>query len=79
MKTLENEFREMVAQHKFAVVYAAAVKYYEDLQGTGAVLADTPENLTQQHMAKLMMMQDNGITFNRLYEEAWHEIADLLD
>ena len=75
-QTLEQELTDRIAEHKFIVLYAMIKKYYLTLEAAGTYIPDTPDNLTQKELAKLLMLPDNGITFNKLYESAWNEIKE---
>lgn len=75
-KTLEQEFAEYVAMHKFTILFAMVKKYYIALQAAGTPIDDIPDKLAQRELARLVMLPDNLATFNRLYEKAWEELRD---
>lgn len=83
MATLEEEFEEFKALHKYSVLKAKIVMYYADLQDTGVNIPyflreDTPEKLAERDLKELLTKR--GIKeFNRLYELAYQEVSQYLD
>ena len=80
-----DEFEQYKALHKFAILKAKAVKYYQDLEENSATIPNflrqgqTPEALADAQIRNLLCIPDNGMTFNRLYEAAYQELAEVLD
>ena len=80
-----KEFEEYKALHKYAILKAKAVKYYQDLEANSATIPDfmrqgqTPESLADGDIRNLICIPDNLATFNRLYEQAYQELAEVLD
>ncbi len=82
--TLEQEFEEIKAVHKYAVLKAKLLQYYTDLQNTGITIPSflqpkTPEQSADEYISELMLKGDNFKLFNTKYELAWQEIAPFLD
>lgn len=75
-KTLEQEFAEYVAMHKFTILFTMVKKYYLSLEAAGTPIDDAPDKLAQRELARLVMLPDNLATFNRLYELAWEELKE---
>ena len=83
MTTLEEEFEEFKALHKYSVLKAKIVMYYADLQDTGVNISyflreDTPDKLADRDLKTLLSSKRGFEEFNRLYEIAWKELAELL-
>jgi len=75
---LEREFEEYKAQHKYSVLVAKMISYYETIMADEILLPfDTPEKRATESVDKLYNRDKNE--FNRLYEIAWNEIAELMD
>ena len=84
MKTLETEFEEFKALHKYSILFARIKKYYADLQGTGVTIPDfmrddSPDALAKRDLRNLLTRDDKFKEFNRLYELAWEEVAPFLE
>lgn len=85
MGQLEQEFEEFKALHKFAVLKGKLMKYYQDLEVNQVLVPDfmrlheTPEALADKALKCLILRKDNLQEFNRLYEQAYQEIAEVLD
>ena len=82
--TLEQEFEEFKAIHKYSVLKAKLMKYYEDLYNTGITIPSflqnkTPEQSANEYISDLMLKSDDFKLFNAKYELAWNEIAPFLD
>ena len=79
-----DEFEQYKALHKYAILKAKAVKYYKDLEADSPTIPDfmrqgqTPESLADAQIKNLLCIPDNGVTFNRLYETAYQELAEVL-
>lgn len=82
MGLLENEFEQFKALHKYAILKAKMMNYFETIQQGEINLPDfmrddTPEKLADIEIRKLVV---NDIDkFNSLYEKAYLELAPLLD
>ena len=85
MGQLEAEFEEMKALHKYAILKGKLVKYYQDLEVNQVLVPDfqrlheTPEALADRDLRCLVLRRDNLQEFNRLYELAYQEMAEVLD
>ena len=83
--TLESEFEQFKAMHKYSILLAVAKKYYIDLQQSGRVnipafmQANIAEESAKKDLQRLLSLPDGGRKFNSLYEKAWQEVANLLD
>lgn len=82
MGLLEAEFEEIKALHKYAILKARIINYYETSQQGEVNMPDfmrddTPEKLADRDLKNLVLNDINK--FNRLYELAYKEIAPLLD
>lgn len=82
--TLEQEFEEYKALHKYSILKARIMQYYADLEGTGVNIPDflrddTPEKLADRDLQELLSTCSGIEKFNKLYEMAWQEIAESLD
>lgn len=83
--TLEREFEEFKALHKYAIVKCKAVQYFRDIEDGMPTIPDfmrkgqTPEDLADKFMRQLLCLPDGGKTFNKLYETAYEELAEVLD
>lgn len=79
--TLEKEFEEYKALHKYSVLKAKIMKYYMDLEEGQINLPDflreTPENKADRDISELLMFHRDK--FNELYERAWEEVRERLD
>lgn len=81
MRTLEQEFEEYKARHKFAILKAKIVQYLTDIEDGQVNIPhfmreDSPARQAHQLLCNLVLT-DIG-RFNSLYEKAWCEIAPLL-
>lgn len=85
MGQLEAEFEEMKALHKYAILKGKLIRYYQDLEENQVLVPDfmriheTPEALADRALKCLVLRRDNLEEFNRLYELAYQEIAEVLD
>ena len=81
---LEHEFEYYKGLHKYVILKAKAVQYYKDLEENLPTIPDfmrhgqTPEDLADAQIRNLLALGDNGATFNRLYESAYKELAEVL-
>ena len=76
--TLEKEFEEYKALHKYSVLKAKIMQYYKDLEEGQVNLPDfmreTPEEKADKELSILVSYYPEK--FNRLYERVWEEIAE---
>lgn len=84
MITLEQEFTDCLAQHKYAVLKAKIVDYYRTLEMGKVNLPDfvrndSPEVLADRDLRHILCGENGLEKFNELYEAAWNSIAELLD
>ena len=82
MGLLENEFEQFKTLHKYAILKAKIMDYYETLQQGQINLPDfmrddTPEKLADRDLKNLVLNDINK--FNDLYEQAYIELAPMLD
>ena len=81
---LLDEFEQFKALHKYAILKAKAVQYYRDFEENSVTIPDfmrqgqTPEDLADIQIKNLLTLSDGGVTFNRLYELAYNELAEVL-
>lgn len=83
MLTLEQEFEEFKALHKFSVLKGKMINYYRTIQQNEENLPnfmrdDTPEKLADRDIRNLVLLNDGLFKFNSLYEKAWCEVAPML-
>ena len=79
---LADEFEQYKAQHKYSVLMAKMIDYYatimeNELQIPDFMDDDTPEKRAEKDIRNLYNRDKNE--FNRLYEVAWAEIAEMMD
>lgn len=85
MGKLEAEFEEYKALHKFAILKCKIMQYYKDIEEGQVLVPDfqrqheTPEALADRDLRCLVLRKDNLQEFNRLYEKAYKELAEVLD
>lgn len=82
MGALEKEFTEYKALHKYAIMKAMLMRYFQTIQQGEVNIPDfmrndTPEKLADAELRKLVVNDINK--FNSLYEKAYKELAPLLD
>lgn len=82
MGLLEDECMQRIALHKYAILKARIINYYETLQQGEVNMPDfmrddTPEKLADRDLKNLVLNDINK--FNKLYEQAYTDIAPLLD
>ena len=82
-KTLEQEFEEFKAIHKFAILKAKMIDYYNTLEDgelniPSFLRKDTPEKKADKDIRELLCLGDGGAKFNSLYEMAWDSMAEIL-
>lgn len=82
MVTLEREFEEFKAMHKFSIVKASLISYYKTIQESGIKIPEfmqtSPEKMADVEIAKLLDIKDGGRIFNRFYECCWHNVKEYL-
>lgn len=84
MTSLEREFEEFKALHKFAILKAKITQYYRDLEDGQVLVPDflrtgqRPEDLAERDIKALVLKKDNLAEFNRLYEIAYQDLAEVL-
>lgn len=78
---IEKEFMQRELLHKYTVVKAKVLQYYEDLQNNGVTIPEfmsnekTPEEKAHDYVVDITL---KGL-LNQKYELAWQEIAPFLD
>ena len=77
---LEKEFLQSMFIHKYSVLKAKYLKYYEDLQNTGILMPDflqdgTPEEKADNYIMDILL---KGL-LNEKYELAWKEIESFVN
>lgn len=80
--TLEEEFEEFKAKHKYKVLKVMILRYYESLLGAGCLNVsniNTLEKLADSDIISLLLKNDNLIRFNKLYEIAYNELAEEIE
>lgn len=80
--SLEREFEEYKALHKYAIMKAMMMRYFRTIQQGEVNMPDfmrddSPERLADKELKKLIVNDINK--FNSLYEKAYEELAPLLD
>lgn len=84
-KRLLNELSTRTAIHKYSVLKARIMKYYQDLESTGCVNIpnflrdDSPEKLADRELRRLVMNPKGLGEFNRLYELAYKDVAEKME
>lgn len=84
MPTLEQEFEEYKALHKYAILKAKITQYYRDLESEQINIPDfqrigqRPEDLADRDLKALILRNDNLQEFNRLYELAYNDLSEVL-
>ena len=78
---LYYEFEEHKALHKYSVLMAKMINYYETIMADEIKIPefltdDTAEKRAKDSIKELYNRDKQE--FNRLYEEAWEEIADIM-
>ena len=75
---LADEFEQYKAQHKYSVLMAKMIMYYETIMQNEILLPfDTAEKRAQKSIREIYNKDKDE--FNRLYELAWQEIAEQMD
>lgn len=85
MISLEREFEEFKALHKYTMVKAKLVQFYMDLEADKPQLPDfmrigqRPEDLADQDLRRLITSKNGLQKFNKLYDEAYETLSEILD
>lgn len=85
MPTLEQEFEEYKALHKFSILKARITQYYRDLEDGEVLVPDfmrigeRPEDKADRDLRALVLRPDNLKLFNECYERAWQDTAEVLE
>lgn len=78
--TLEREFELYKQIHKATILQAKMTTYYENLQNTGITIPGfmqtPPEKLAEK--AVLDLVCHSPKLFDKLYNRAWEEVAEVL-
>ena len=82
MVSLEDEFEQYKALHKYSILKAMVIDYFQTLEQGEVNIPDfqrddSPEKKAEKELAKLAIADINR--FNSLYEEAWCILAPILD
>lgn len=78
---LEYEFEKYKALHKYSILKAMIMRYYQDLEAGLPQIPDfmrrgfTPEDMADIELRRLLCIPDGGLLFNELYETAYKELA----
>ena len=81
-KGLLNELSTRTALHKYSILKARIMKYYQDLEGTGCINIpdflrdDSPEKLADRELKRLVMNPNGLNEFNRLYELTYKDVVE---
>ncbi len=83
--SLEQEFEEFKAIHKYSILKAVMMKYYSDLEEMREetnmpdfMREDTPEKLAEKSIKTLILGEDGINRFNYFYDLAWNKVAECL-
>lgn len=82
---LEQEFKQYKAVHKYMILKCKIMQYYKDLEADKVTVPDfqrigeRPEDLADRDLKALILRDDNLQEFNRLYELAYQDLAEVLD
>ena len=78
--SLEEEFVQYRALHKYTVLKAMLIKYYQDLDNAQAIKSPvSAEERATEEIRYLVMRDTNLKEFNRLYERAYQIIASNME
>lgn len=82
--TLEAEFEQYKALHKYVILKAKIMQYYKDLEADSINIPcfmrdDSPSKRADKDIRNLILLPDGGKKFNELYEKAYYELAEKLD
>lgn len=82
IKTLEREFEEFKALHKYSILKAKLTQYFSDLEANEVNIPDflrigqRPEDKADIALRHLLSVPGGFKEFNRLYEIAYQELAE---
>ena len=82
--TLENEFATYAWRHKLDILKALMIKHYQDLKDTNTqclsenIKDNSAEDLAESEVLELLLRDDDGQEFNRLYNFAWDIVKEYL-
>jgi len=81
--SLEDEFSQAKAQHKYAVLKAKMIAYYQAVDEGKINLPDflrsnSPEKRADNDIQNILASDDGLKKFNELYEIAWNSVADIM-
>lgn len=82
--TPENEFERCKAAHKYAILRYKLERYYKDLEEGQVLIPDfmrigeRPQDRARQDIINLLATPDGIAKFDRLYEKAYQELAEVL-
>lgn len=79
--TLEQQFEQAKALHKYVILKAKLMDYYRTIEATTVTIPyflnnSSPEELADRDLQYLL--RNDKEKYHRLYEKAWYEIADKL-
>lgn len=79
--TLEQEFEQFKAIHKYAILKAKIMNYYQNIQDgqvniPNFMRSDSPEKLADRDLRNLIL--NDTSKFNYLYELAYQELSEVL-
>lgn len=75
---LAKEFEQFKAQHKYSVLVAKMIDYYETVMSDEILLPfDTAEKRAEEAVS--ILYHTNKQKFNECYEQAWSEIAPYMN
>lgn len=75
---LAQEFEQYKAQHKYSVLVAKMIDYYETIMNDEILLPfDTAEKRAEEAVS--ILYHTNKQKFNKCYEQAWSEIAPYMN
>lgn len=82
--TLEKEFEIQSWRHKTDILKAIMIKHYQDLKDTNTkclaenIKNNSAEDLAENELYELLLRDDEGHEFNRLYNFAWNIVKEYL-
>lgn len=82
--SLEMEFAEYKALHKYVILKAKITQYYKDLEDGQVNIPDfmrigeRPEDKADRDIREMIANKDL-VTFDILYQQAYEDLAEVLD
>ena len=82
--TLEKEFEIQSWRHKTDILKAMLIRYYQDLKDTNTkclsedIKNNSAQDLAENELYELLLRDDDGIEFNRLYKFGWDIVKEYL-